>query len=162
MNPEAFKRADVIIDHHHSGQLKVVEEKGSCPSHFDFQLLRDAKRVGWYMNPHTLKSKLKRCLNCGAPIKSPRRQKFCCDACRYAYNQRKYRERKRLAKINKPVRGFYGELHIIFEHNGEPTHTIIPAIYAQSKEKAMEYVEKHYTRDIKETINSRLAKYYKE
>lgn len=162
MTPEAFKHADVITDHHHRGQLRVVEEKGSIPTPLDFQLLRDAKRVGWYLNSHTLKSKLKRCLNCGAPIKSPRRQKFCCDACRYAYNQRKYRERKRLAKINKPVMGLCGELHVIFEYNRKLTHTIIPAIYAQNRNSAMEYVDKHYTGDIKETIKSKLVEYYEK
>jgi len=160
MNREVFNRADVIHDHQHSGQVKVVEEKGSMPTPLDFQLLRDAKRVGWYMNPSTLKTKLKRCRNCGRIITKPRRQKFCCDACRYAYNQRKYRERKRLAKINRPILGFYGELYVIFEFKGKPTYAIIPALYARSKEKAMEYVEKHYTGGVKERIKYRIAEYY--
>jgi len=162
MTSEEFKHADVIADHRHRGQLKVVEKKGSMPTPLDFQLLRDAKRVGWHLNPHTLKTKLKRCLNCGLPIIKPKRQKFCSDACRYCYNQRKYRERKRLAKINKPVMGFYGELHVIFEFKGKPTQTIIPAIYTQSKEKAMEYVENHYEGSVKDIIIKQIEAYYKK
>jgi len=162
MNPEAFKHADVITDHHHSGQLRVVEARGSAPCYLDFQLLRDAKRVGWYLNSHTLKSKLKRCLNCGALIKSARRQKFCCDACRYSYNQRLYRLRKRLAKSEKVVMGLHGELHLFYEYKGKLFHSVIPAIYAQSKEKALEYVENHWEGDIKEIIKERIAQYYKK
>lgn len=132
------------------------------PTPLDIQLLRDAKRVGWYLNPHTLKTTLKRCLNCGRPITKSRRRKFCSDNCRYIYNQRLYRERKRLSKLEKPVRGFYGELHIYFSYKGQPTHTIIPALYAQTKEKAMEYVKNHYEGDVKDTIMNQIERFYKK
>jgi len=160
MSQEIFRRADVVIDHQRKNKVRVVEEKGSKPTPLDFRLVRHAQRARWFLNRSDLKVYTRRCLNCGRVITQKRRQKFCCDACRYTYNQRKYRARKRMSKLNKPVMGVYGELHIYFTFKGHPLHTIIPSFYARNQAMAIRYVLEHYEGEIKETVMAQVVRYY--
>jgi predicted nucleic acid-binding Zn ribbon protein len=104
-------------------------------------LITDRKRTGWKEAKRATDVKHK-CPVCGTIYLGRPNKAYCSTPCKEVAKKRRSRKKKRDIRDFKPHRGTAGEVYYMYEDKGVSKITFIPAYYADTRERAKQYIEK--------------------
>jgi predicted nucleic acid-binding Zn ribbon protein len=101
----------------------------------------DLKRTGWKEARRATDVKHK-CPVCGTIYWGRPNKTYCGTPCKEVAKKRRSRKKKRDIRDFKPHRGKAGEVYFMYKDKGTNKITFIPAFYADTRERAKQYIEK--------------------
>jgi len=138
------QRADVDINKEFDGDRGGL---GGMKGTEEDTLNRDKKRTNWKEPTHKATDVKHQCPVCGTRYWGRPNKNYCGTPCKEVAKKRRQRKRKRDIRDFKPTRGKAGEVSFMSTHEGKDIIAFVPAYYADTRERAKNYIKDTYPSD---------------
>ena len=150
-------RADIVEDEVYENEERIIHAKE------EDKTARDILRTGW-KEPNTKLEVKHICPICGVVFYGRRNKKYCSKRCSKTAEMRRRRQRERELRDFEPHRDEYGGIKFLSYNpvTKKEVITSVPRYYAENKERALKWIDKHFDEKVKEDYKEQVKEVFED